>query len=325
MKFMETVWLEETAFCLRDMTKSTTHPKLPIDAKHVRMQFARRGDLNEAQFIYGEVASRMLDRLKLIRLQPQQILDAGCGAGHTLMSLQARYPNAQFTGLDFNPRALAIAKERFKPSWLDRASQLMGKPLRFNWLDRDLAETGLQSESIDLIWSNLALHWHCAPHDVLHEWSRILKIDGLAFFSCFGPGTLLELRQAINQAGLQTQTPGFVDMHDFGDLLIENGFGDPVMDQETLTLTYKTAERLLSDVQALGGNPSTARRQGLAGRKWRGRLLDALDAQRGPDGLIRLSIEVAYGHAWRLGQRKLGTGETRISLNAIGRKSNEKP
>jgi len=304
------------------MTILATHPSLPISSRHVRLQFARRGDLSAAQFLYGEIASRMMDRLKLIRLQPQCVLDAGCGAGEALGSLHARFPDARFCGQDFNLHALSIAKKRFSQGWRGALRQVLGKPPRFTWLETDLANTGLQAESMELIWSNLALHWHPTPHDVLKEWQRVLRFNGLVFFSCFGPGTMLELRQAITQAGLQTQSPGFVDMHDFGDLLIENGFGDPVMDQETLTLTYQSAERLLQDVQALGGNPATGRRAGLVGRQWRARLVHALEAQRDQDGLIRLSVEVAYGHAWRLGQRSPATGETRISVSSIGRKTN---
>ena len=127
----------------------------------------------------------------------------------------------------------------------------------------------------------------------------MLKVGGLAMFSCLGPATLRELRQALADAGLRTATPSFVDMHDFGDLLVENGFADPVMDQEILTLTYRSPETLLQDVRALGGNPAEGRRGGLVGRNWRDRLCAALEAQRRPDGVIALSIEVAYGHAWR--------------------------
>ncbi|MFY3060077.1 SAM-dependent methyltransferase, partial [Achromobacter xylosoxidans] len=155
-------------------------------------------------------------------------------------------------------------------------------------------------------------------HAVLAEWRRILKVGGLAMFSCLGPATLRELRQALDDAGLRTATPAFVDMHDFGDLLVENGFADPVMDQEILTLTYRTPEKLLQDVRALGGNPAAGRRGGLVGRDWRDRLCAALEAQRRPDGVIALSIEVAYGHAWRAATHRGVGGETRLSVSAIG-------
>jgi len=302
------------------MSQSSDLPTLPLSSKHVARQFARRGDLSDAQFLYGEIARRMLGRLQYIRLQPAQMLDAGCGAGDNLPLLRERYPQASYTGLDSCAPLLAHARQHHTPSgmgaWLGRLAR-SGKP-QTRFVQADLADTGMPPESLDLVWSNLALHWHPAPHAVLAEWRRALRVGGLAMFSCLGPGTLRELRQALDDAGLRTATPGFVDMHDFGDLLVENGFSDPVMDQEVLTLTYETPQRLLEDVRALGGNPALGRRAGLVGRAWRERLCEALAAQRGHDGRIALSIEVAYGHAWRAATHRAAPGETRLSVSAIG-------
>ena len=108
-------------------------------------------------------------------------------------------------------------------------------------------------------------------------------------------------------------------MHDFGDLLVEKGFGDPVMDQEIITLTYQTADKLLQDLRALGGNPAIGRKSTLTSRAWKHRLIDALESKRHSDGTIHLSIEVAYGHAWKTAIQRL-PGETRISLSAIRKK-----
>jgi malonyl-CoA O-methyltransferase len=341
-------------------------PVLPIDPAHVVRQFARRGDLEDAQFLYGEIARRMLDRLRYIRIQPERLIDAGCGAGASVPLLRERYPEAAYVGLDACAPLLDIARSRNAPAapqgMLSRlfgslggkraARGARGGPAAYAAANRvpdasaehastgralggttsgsrsqtgpiefllgDLAATGLPPESLELVWSNLAMHWHPQPHAVLAEWRRILKVNGLAMFSCLGPGTMKELRQAVADAGLRTATPSFVDMHDFGDLLVENGFADPVMDQETLTLTYKTPERLLEDVWTLGGNPSTGRRAGLATRAWRQRLCDALEAQRTPEDVIKLSIEVSYGHAWRTAARRVSPGETHLSIDAIG-------
>src|SRR5690606_8981549 len=97
------------------------------------------------------------------------------------------------------------------------------------------------------------------------------------------------------------------------------GFSDPVMDQEIITLTYRSAEKLLAEVHLLGGNPNPERRAGLTSRAWRQRLIDALEAQRGMDGTIKLSLEVAYGHAWRGTSSRGPGGITRIPVSAIGR------
>lgn len=307
------------------MTSLSTPNRLPIDAKHVALQFARRGDLSDAQFLYAEIAKRMDQRLKLIRLQPREILDAGCGAGQQLSLLHTRYPSAHYHGLDHCTALLNQAQQRARQQWPRRPPswllKLLARQASAQWSRADLAQTNLPPESFDFVWSNLSLHWHPAPHDVLQEWGRLLRPNGLVFFSCFGPATLKEVRAALQVANLQTRTPEFVDMHDFGDLLVEKGFSDPVMDQEVLTLTYETPEKLLADIKALGGNAAIGRRPGLVSKAWRTRLLAALDAQRQADGRLHLTIEVAYGHAWRSALRRTPSGETRISVSAIGRKS----
>src|SRR5690625_6024944 len=102
-------------------------------------------------------------------------------------------------------------------------------------------------------------------------------------FSAFGPATLRELREAMAQAELPFTGMQFVDMHDYGDQLLQSGFEDPVMDQETITLTYQTAEKLLSEVHLLGGNPVIGRYPALSSRAQYQRLLNALNAQRHMD------------------------------------------
>src|SRR5690606_24191286 len=240
-------------------TSMSQPPSLRISPAHVRRQFARRSPLDAAQFLYGEIAQRMLQRLSYIRVSPVTILDAGCGAGHALEPLRARYANLDYTGLDDCSALLDVARGRYmaKPGFWQKLRNKPTPPLQF--IRADLASSGLAPESVDLVWSNMALHWHPEPHDVLSEWRRILKPGALAMFSCLSPGSLAQLRNAIDQAGLQTATPEFVDMHDFGDLLIERGFADPVMDQELLTLTYQTPQKLLEDMRILGGNPSMDR------------------------------------------------------------------
>lgn len=299
---------------------SSAPPELPIVTAHVRRQFERREPWRDAAFLHDEIGQRMLERLQYIRLQPEALLDAGCGAGGALGGLATRYPGAAYHGVDLVPRLLEEARKRHPPDrrWL--RALLPGKHKRSEpqWHEGDLAATPLADESVDLVWSNLALHWHPRPHDVFAEWFRVLRPEGLVMFSTLGPASLQELRQAVTDAGLRTRTFEFVDMHDFGDLLLENGFADPVMDQETLTLTYQHPHELLRDVRALGGNANRNRRSGLAGRDFRQKLLDSLERQRDSDGQLRLTLEIAYGHAWRAAARRRGN-ETLIPVGAIGR------
>lgn len=294
----------------------------PLKVRHVALQFDRRQPWRDAAFLHNEVTNRMLERLRYIRLEPAVVLDAGCGAGDALTGLATRYPQARYLGHDHSVAALTEARQRHtvksSGNWLRK---VLGKePNRPapEFLEADLAATGLPPESVDLVWSNLALHWHATPPSVFSEWFRLLRPEGLVMFSTYGPATLQEVRQALNDAGLRTAVPQWVDMHDYGDMLMASGFADPVMDQETITLTYPDGRTLLRDVQLLGGNPASGRRRGLAGRDFRDRLIQALEARRQADGTLHLTIEVAYGHAWR-GTMQRNGNETRISVSAIGR------
>lgn len=302
------------------MTSSEHTQRLAIEPRHVKQQFARRGDLASAEFLYGEIANRMLQRLKLIRLNPSVILDAGCGTGRRFAPLRERFAQAKLIGVDHNAQLLALAKKAIHPRHWQRLLTPWRRKPDIELVHAELDHTGLAPESIDLIWSNLAIHWHPEPHHVLREWSRLLHPDGLAFFTGWGPATGRELRDAVKTAGLNTQCLPLVDMHDLGDLMVEQGFADPVMDQETITLTYDSPQSLLADAHCLGGNPNPHRKAGLASHHWHKRLIDALEANRQPDGKLTLTLEIAYGHAWRAAIRRQA-GETRISLQAIGRKA----
>lgn len=294
-------------------------PTLPIDPHHVILQFARRSPLDDAQFLYGEIAQRMLARLSYIRIAPKDILDAGCGAGHAIEPLRSRYPELNYIGLDSCHALIDAARQRYdtKPGLWQR---LRNKPTpAVQLICADLADSGLPDDQLDLTWSNMVLHWHPQPHAVLTEWHRILKPGALVMFSCLGPGSMKNLRAALQDADINTATPGFVDMHDFGDLLVQRGFADPVMDQEILTLTYRSAEKLLDDIHILGGNPSLGRQPGLVGRHWKQRLIAALEKQRHADGTLHLELEIAYGHAWKAVRRRATKTEVLAAASKVRR------
>lgn len=298
---------------------SSSVDMLPIHSKHVALQFARRTSLVGARFILDEIAQRMLERLQYIRLQPQVLIDMGCGPGLRVEALLQRYPKLHYIGVDSCPPFVREAQEKFSVKGVSALFKKITAQKSPEFLLRDMAQTTLSPETADMIWSNLALHWHPSPEQVMAEWARLLKVGGLCMFSCFGPHTFIELRQAVQRAGINTQTMSFVDMHDLGDIMLEHGFVDPVMDQEMITLTYKTPEKLLEDVYHLGGNPCIGRLDGLRGRGWYQSLLNALERGRHPDGLLHLTLEVDYGHAWRSAVTKGDmAGETRIAVSSIG-------
>ena len=296
----------------------------PIALDTVRALFARPQKLRDSAFLRREIASRMEERLALIKLDPQRLLDAGCGAGADLLPLQQRFASAQVLGIDAAPAMLAQARAAHGAShstlrgwlqqWLPNGLSAKAAPPA-GLICGDFAALPLAAQSVDLVWSNLALHWHPSPDRVFAEWRRVLRKDGLLMFSCFGPDTFKELRSAFDGEDDANRIIPFVDMHDFGDMLVEAGFATPVMDMETLTVTYRDIDKLLAEVRGLGGNPLTTRSQGLAGKaRWQ-RIRERLAQQRGADGTIALTFEVVYGHAFRPAPRTVARGESVVRLD----------
>lgn len=294
-------------------------PKLsaPIDQERVRALFARPERVAPSDFLRREVASRMFERLELVKLAPQRVLDAGCGAGADLPLLQKSYPAAHILGLDAAPAMLRAAQApAAKTSSLNQLlSKLLPAKTGVDLVCGDFAELPLGPNSVDLVWSNLALHWHPQPDRVFAEWRRVLRVNSLLMFSCFGPDTFRELRAAFAEADLAQHALPFVDMHDFGDQLVEAGFSTPVLDMEVITVTYDTPQALLADVRALGGNPLATVSRGLMGKQaWR-RMLDTLEKGRRPDGKLGLTFEVIYGHAFRPAPKMTSKGEAIIRFD----------
>ena len=286
----------------------------PIDLATVRRLFARPERSAGADFLRREIAARMHERLQLVRLVPRRVLDAGCGAGADLALLHKQFPAAQIVGVDAAPAMLAAAGTRAaSPGSLNRMlSRLLPAKTGIDLACADFANLPLGPNSVDLVWSNLALPWHPQPDLVFAEWRRVLGMDGLLMFSSFGPDTLRELRTALAVLDDAQHVLPFVDMHDFGDQLVAAGFSTPVMDMETITVTYDSAQALLADARALGGNPLATRRRALVGRAGWARVLAALEQGRRADGKLALSFEVIYGHAFRPAPRTTAQGEAII-------------
>ncbi|MFP3501085.1 methyltransferase domain-containing protein [Burkholderia sp. SIMBA_062] len=311
---------------------STSTGRPANDARRLRRIFDRRAAAFDAvAFLPREIAQRMNERLEYIKVSPTAVLDAGCGAGDDLPALRARFPEAPVFGVDLSGAMLARAGQREveQTSWRRWLPASLGRALGQRGprvAHADFSVLPFAAGAFDLIWSNLALHWHSRPDTVFPEWQRVLRVNGLLMFSTLGPDTLRELRAACAEAeaALGIAPPAarvidFVDMHDLGDMLVESGFEIPVMDQEVLTVTYKTPDSLLADVRRWGAYPFDRAAPQRATRRFRAALGDALEARRRADGTIPLTFEVIYGHAWKAVPRTTAEGHGIVRIEDIGK------
>lgn len=267
-------------------------PVTYLDKHLYRQSFNRAAArYDEAAVLQKEVGQRLLERLDYVRLQPECILDLGSGTGLCATALNQRYKKAHVISLDIAPAMLQQAKNKL--SWLEKT--FSGKQ-RFICADADFLP--LQDQSVDMIISNLTLQWCPDLDHTFCELRRVLKPDGLLMFTTLGPDTLKELRQSWQAVDANIHVHPFVDMHDVGDALLRNRFADPVMDMETITMTYRDARTLMQDLKTLGAhNASPDRPKGLTGRRRLNTMLAAYERFR-TDNVLPATYEVVYGQAW---------------------------
>lgn len=281
-----------------------------IDKQQMRRAFSRAAaNYDQTAVLQREVCSRMLERLEYIKLQPKRVLDVGCGTGWGTRQLMAKYPSAQMISLDIAMGMLQAA--RGTTGWWQKLFSSQQAAL----LCADVEAMPLASNSLDMVWSNLALQWCNDLPATLIDLHRVLKVEGLLMFSTFGPDTLKELRQSFQGVDGHNHLNRFADMHDIGDMLSHGGFAEPVMDMEYITLTYNDVRAALYDLKAIGANNATAgRSQGLMGKNAWKMLVENYEALR-RDGILPATYEVIYGHAWKPQAKKLADGRAIIKTD----------
>ncbi len=178
-----------------------------------------------------EVGKELMDRLEWMTLKPQMILDVSSEKSHLTDALQQRYPEAKILKAD----ELTLSNQ----------SKLAELPLPDQ---SKFAALNLPDQSIDLVISNLFLPWQNNFTATLREWHRLLKPDGLLLFSALGPATLFEWQSILGSAYL----PERIDMHDLGDLLLQEKFSDPVLDVDYCTLVYREKNKFFAELEECG-------------------------------------------------------------------------
>jgi len=299
----------------------------PVDEGALDHVQARLRAASTAPWLHGEVARRMAERLPVIRLQPDRIIEWGAQLGGSGDALAARYPKAQITAVEADEVVAAVAAvaaataQSSAKSWWSRL-------LPAGAARTALAESHVQASQCQLLWANMGLHGVIDPQASMRQWQQALAVDGFLMFSTLGPGSLQSLRDLYRRQGWPVPNAPFVDMHDLGDMLIEAGFADPVMDQETLTLTWADGAALLAELRQLGGNADPRRFPGLRTPRWRQQLITLLQDSAGGGDRVALEFEVVYGHAFRPPPRYKLAAETALPLadmRAMVRASRGKP
>ena len=263
------------------------------------------GDFAAHDFLFREIGERVADRLDDITHRFPLAVEIGTRNGLMREIVGGR------GGIE------RLVETEISPAMLDR---ITGPRVL---IDDEMLP--FADASLDLVVSNLALHWINDLPGCLSQIRRALKPDGLFLAALFGGETLHELGQALGEAeiaatgGMTPRVSPFVDVRDAGALLQRAGFALPVVDSDRINVSYPDALALMRDIRHMGeANAATERVRHMARRDV---LLGAAAVYQerfgDVEGRIPATFQVIYLTAWRPGegqQQPARRGSGKVSL-----------
>lgn len=276
-----------------------------INPQRIRADFQRLKNHSDHYIAVSKaLGENLVQRLAALNLQPRVIVDLGAGSGLFTETLVQQYPQSNVIAVDYMLSQLQTLDKAKEPALCARAELLP-----------------FADASIDVIFCHMMLHWCAAPEVVIHEIQRVLKPNGVLLFSVLAPDSLTELRQVFSTLSDKPYIPTFTDMHNWGDLLQQAQFKNPVVDVEYFSLYYKNFAQLMSELRLGPTYFLQDMNKGLiTPRQWQ-RLEAAYENYRDEYGLI-LTLEVVYGIAFGR-ELQLDNGyplESSIPLQKVQRK-----
>jgi SAM-dependent methyltransferase len=240
-------------------------------------------------FLFDHVAAMLADRLLDVSRRFPVALDLGCHDGALARALGG-------TG-----RVDTLVQADLSPA-LARSAAANGRPTLA--CDEELLPFG--DGTLDLVLSNLSLHWVNDLPGALLQIRQALRPDGLFLAAMLGAGTLAELRTALVEAetellgGASPRLSPFADLRDAAGLLQRAGFALPVADAETVTVTYENAFRLFADLRGMGETNAGLNRNPATPPRAFWPTVAARYAERfaEPDGRIPATFQVLFLAGW---------------------------
>ena len=178
---------------------------------------------------------------------------------------------------------------------------------------------------LDLVVSGLALQFANDLPGVLVQVRRALRPDGLFIGSMLGGATLGELRQALLEAesetagGASPRVAPFADVRGLGTLMQRAQFALPVVDADTVVVTYPDPLALMRDLRAMGATNVLSQRDRRFLRRDTLARACAIYAERFADagGRVRATFEIITLTGWAphaSQQRPLAPGSAQTRL-----------
>ncbi|MGZ8144653.1 MAG: malonyl-ACP O-methyltransferase BioC [Methylosarcina sp.] len=215
------------------------------------------------------------------------ILDLGCGTGFLTAELLNCQPRSEAViALDLACTMLQMARCKLSAT----AQETDLKKLAYLCADAELLP--IADQSLDGVFSNLALQWCNSLEKVLRDIKRILKPGSPLVFSTFGPETLRELKNAWATIDSYSHVNEFYDRQQLQYLLEQAGFTDLKITAELHLSRYVSVRALMKELKQIGAhNVSSGRNRGFTTKTQMQGMITAYEQYREGD-LIPSSFEV---------------------------------
>ncbi|WP_200821268.1 malonyl-ACP O-methyltransferase BioC [Oceanicoccus sp. KOV_DT_Chl] len=264
------------------LVKKNIASSLARDKKQVARSFSRAAETYDGVAEFQRlVGKRLLDFLP--EINAETVLDLGCGTGFFTPQLQSHYPGSNIVGLD-----LAEGMVRYS------SARQLG-----NWLCADAESLPLAANSIDIIYSSLAIQWCENNTELFSEIFRVLKPGGRFIFSTLGPQSLHELRSAWSVVDDYVHVNRFAAKELLLVAIKRAGFDNQHNSawlEEMITLQYSSLRELTWELKGIGAhNVNSGRPVGLMGRQRMQAFMQGYEQQRNSEGLLPASYQVWYG------------------------------
>ena len=194
---------------------------------------------NKNDFIFDLYNERIIDSLDVINIKFKKILILGDQGSEIYKYIHKRFKEAQVTVYDI--------KTKFSKSDLDI--------IKKSNIDIDFWPP--QEKEFDLIISNFYLNICEDLKKILSKIMKSLLPNGLFLATLPSPENFSLLRSAMMKTDMQLYGGAYnrfnraPELHAIIDLLKKNNFKIPLVDYETIDLTYKQFNKLLNDVRSM--------------------------------------------------------------------------
>ncbi|MBU2897848.1 malonyl-ACP O-methyltransferase BioC [Vibrio hepatarius] len=252
----------------------------PVNKSAIAEAFGKAaGNYDSHAAFQREVGARLLKFLPS-DIRGKTVLDLGCGTGYFAALLRQR--GANVICCDLSKKMLERAKRRCGVS-------------KMRYQQGDAESLPFASQSIDLVFSSLALQW-CNDLSVpLREMRRILKPNGGIYFSTLLDGSLCELKESWKAIDEYQHVNDFYRIDEINIALAQSGCRPSQLDLPTITVWYNSAFSLMRDLKGIGASYVQGRSQGLTSRSMLLQVEQAYQRFRNHKGLVPATYQVCLG------------------------------